>query len=382
MPGGMDLLDPGFWLEQLAPGGQLRAWLVAAGVAAAVLVGLRLLERLLATRGSRFAAGTRNELDDFLVDAGRRTRFFLLLFPAFYLGALLSNLRADLSAGATQVLRTLAVLGLILQAALWGLAAVDFWVERTRRRRLAVDAATATAIGAFGFIGKLALFSLLLLLALDNLGVDVTALVAGLGVGGIAIALALQNVLGDLLASLSIVLDKPFVIGDTIHVGEFVGTVESIGLKTTRLRNIAGEQLVFPNGDLLQSRIRNYKRMSERRAVLVFGVTYQTPAAALREIPGIVRRAVEALDLTRFDRCHLKAAADSALEFEAVFFVLSPEYAAYMDRQQAVLLALIEEFERRGIDFAYPTRTLWIPGGAGPPVHEEGAGSERRRPVR
>jgi small-conductance mechanosensitive channel len=324
-------------------------------VAAAGLVVLRLARRLVLTRGSRFAAGTRNELDDFLVEAIRRTRFFLLAFPAFYLGARLFAPPGE----AVRALRTLAVLGLSAQAALWGLAAIDFWVERTRRRRLAVDVATATAIGAFGFLGKLALFSLLLLLALDNLGVDVTALVAGLGVGGIAIALAVQNVLGDLLASLSIVLDKPFVIGDTIHVGEFVGTVESIGLKTTRLRSIAGEELIFPNGDLLQSRIRNYKRMSERRAVLVFGVTYQTPAAALREIPGIVRRAVETLDLVRFDRCHLRAAADSALEFEAVYFVLTPEMAAHMDRQQAILLSLVEEFERRGIDFAYPTRTLW-----------------------
>jgi small-conductance mechanosensitive channel len=354
------------WLVAPLSAETLRAWLVAAAVAFLLLVVVALAKRLLVIRGARTAAETANEIDDFLVDAARRTRWVLLLFPALYLGALVP----ELSAKTLATLRTLAVLGLLVQAALWGLGAIDFWISRTRRRRLAVDAATATAIGAFGFIGKLFLFALLLLLALDNLGVDVTALVAGLGVGGIAIALAVQNILGDLLASLSIVMDKPFVIGDTIHVGEHVGTVESIGLKTTRLRSIAGEQLIFANGDLLQSRIRNYKRMSDRRGVLVFGVTYQTPAATLREIPGIVRRAVEAEDLTRFDRCHLRGFADSALEFEAIYFVLSPDMGTFMDRQQAILLAVFEEFERRGIDLAYPTRTVWLEGSAAAPPAE------------
>jgi small-conductance mechanosensitive channel len=353
------------WLDLPPPAvATLRGWLVAAGVTLVLLLAVTLARRLLAGRGARAAAATGNEVDDFLVDLARRTRWWLLVLPALYLGALVPELPGK----ALATLRPLAVLGLLLQVALWGLAAIDFWVGSTRRRRLAVDAATATAIGAFGFLGKLILLVLLLLVALDNLGLDVTALVAGLGVGGIAIALAVQNILGDLLASLSIVLDKPFVIGDTIHVGEHVGTVESIGLKTTRLRSILGEQLVFANGDLLQSRLRNYKRMSERRGLLVFGVTYQTPVARLREIPDIVRGAVEAQDLTRFDRCHLRALADSAYEFEAIYFVLSPDMGAFMERQQGVLLAIIEEFERRGIEFAYPTRTVWLAPGAAPPA--------------
>jgi small-conductance mechanosensitive channel len=212
-----------------------------------------------------------------------------------------------------------------------------------------------------GFAAKVVLWSVILLLALDNLGVDVTALVAGLGIGGVAVALALQNVLGDLLASLSIVFDKPFVIGDTITVDDLTGTVESIGLKTTRLRGASGEQLVLANGELLKSRIRNWQRMTERRVVLAFGVPHSTPAAAVERIPAMVRDLIEQQDLLRFDRAHFKGFGAAALDFEAVYWVLSPDHGAFMDRQQAVNLGLLRAF------FAVPAQTLVLERGKGAP---------------
>jgi small-conductance mechanosensitive channel len=202
------------------------------------------------------------------------------------------------------------------------------------------------------------------LFALDNLGVDITALVAGLGIGGVAIALALQNVLGDLFASLAIVLDKPFVLGDFVRVDDMVGTVEHVGLKTTRIRALSGEQLVFANNDILGSRLQNFGRMFERRIVFTVGVTYQTPRASLEKIPGIIQDAIEAQDDVRFDRSHLSAYGDFSINFESVWFVLSPDFATYMDRQQAIYFAIHEAFEHAAIEFAYPTQTLFLERGA------------------
>jgi small-conductance mechanosensitive channel len=216
-------------------------------------------------------------------------------------------------------------------------------------------------MSALAFLGKLALWTVAFLLILDNLGVDITTLIAGLGVGGIAVALAAQNVLGDLFASLSIVMDKPFVLGDFIVVGDFQGTVEHIGLKTTRLRSLSGELLVFPNSDLLTSRIRNFKHMQERRVVFAIGVTYETALSELQEIPQIIKEAITSQEQTRFDRAHLQRFGESALIYEAVYFVSVPDYALYMDIQQRVNFRLLEGFASRGIEFAYPTQTVHLP---------------------
>jgi small-conductance mechanosensitive channel len=205
-----------------------------------------------------------------------------------------------------------------------------------------------------------ALWAVLLLMILDNLGFNITTLVASLGIGGIAVALAVQNILGDIFASLSIAMDKPFVIGDFIIVGEQLGTVEYIGLKTTRIRSLSGEQIVFSNNDLLNSRIRNFKRMYERRVLFGFGVVYQTSHEQLKKIPVMVREIIEGLENTRFDRAHFKEYGDSSLNFEVVYYVRSPDYNVYMDIQQDINLALFEQFTKAGIDFAYPTRTLYI----------------------
>jgi small-conductance mechanosensitive channel len=198
---------------------------------------------------------------------------------------------------------------------------------------------------------------------LENLNFDVSALVASLGVGGIAVALAAQNILGDLFASLSILFDKPFVVGDFIIVDDLPGTVEKVGLKTTRVRSLFGEQLVFSNNDLLSSRIKNYKRMEERRVVFPLGVTYQTGAEQLELIPGIIKKTIEKQEKVRFDRSHFKGYGDFALLFETVYWVTEPDYNLYMDIQQKINLELFHLFEEQGIEFAYPTQTIHLAAG-------------------
>jgi len=194
----------------------------------------------------------------------------------------------------------------------------------------------------------------------DHMGFNITALVAGLGIGGVAVALAVQNILGDLFASLSIVLDKPFVVGDFIVVDDMRGTVERVGVKSTRVRSLDGESLVFSNSELLKSRIRNFRQLTERRVLFTIGVTYQTPAAQVGSIPAWLRAIVEEREKTRFDRAHFKEYADSALVFEVVYYVLDPAYNVYMDIQQAINLEILERFTAEGIGFAYPTQTLHI----------------------
>ncbi|MBK7703851.1 MAG: mechanosensitive ion channel family protein [bacterium] len=234
------------------------------------------------------------------------------------------------------------------------------WLHRYRDQKLEADRGATTSIGARVFLARLIIGSLTILIVLDNVGIDVTALIAGLGIGGIAVALALQSILGDLFASLSIVLDKPFVVGDFLIIGEHMGAVENVGLKTTRIRSLSGEQLVFSNSDLLGSRIRNYGRMLERRVVFNLGVTYDTPLEKLKSIPDMIREAIAEHPQTRFDRSHFASYGDFALQFESVYYVLAPEYNVYMDIHQAINLRLRERFDAEGIAFAFPTQTLFV----------------------
>jgi small-conductance mechanosensitive channel len=247
-----------------------------------------------------------------------------------------------------------------LQVAVWANRGISEWLRHQVHVKRSADAASVATIAVLGFVVRVGAWSLVGLLILSNLGFDITALVASLGIGGIAVALAVQNVLGDVFASLSIVLDKPFVVGDFIVVDQVLGTVEYIGLKTTRLRSLSGEQIVLSNSDLLNSRIRNYKHMAERRVLFSFGVVYQTPPAKLERIPQIARQCIENLGGTRFDRAHFQSFGDSALVFEIVYFVLNADYNAYMDIQQDVNLGIVRAFATEDIEFAYPTRTIYL----------------------
>ena len=344
------------FLNEMFYGNPVWVWFLALAIVTLVAVVLRVLRRIILHRLTAFAKQTATEVDDLAADLFARTRFFFVLAISLYAG----SLALTLPEVATRVISTVAMLTLLIQAGIWGTGLVSFLITRSVKRKLEEDAATATSMAALSFIIKLVLWVVILLLALDSMGVDITALIAGLGIGGIAVALALQNVLGDLFGSLSIVLDKPFVIGDFIIVDELLGTVEHIGLKTTRVRSLFGEQLVFSNSDLLNSRIRNYKRMHERRIAFSLGVTYQTPYEKLAAIPDIIREIIESQEQARFDRAHFKEYGDFALGFEIVYYVLVPDYNTYMDTQQAINLAVYERFEKEGISFAYPTQTLYV----------------------
>lgn len=344
------------YLERVFLGNAVSVWLVAAGIALVAMAALLGLRSFVASRLLRLAGRTETVLDDVIAEALGTTKAIFLALVAVFLGSLALDLPAELAAALTRI----AILAVLIQGGLWVSVLLTSWMRRYRDARLEEDAATVTTMSALTFVGKLVLWTVVLLLVLDNLGVDVTALVAGLGVGGIAVALAVQNILGDLFASLSIVLDKPFVIGDFVIVGDFLGRVEHIGLKTTRLRSLGGEQLVFSNADLLQSRLRNYGRMMERRVLFQVGVAYETSRDRLERIPTMIREAIGRHEATRFDRSHFKEYGDSSLVFETVYYVLSPEYNIYMDIQEAVNLEIHRRFEQEGIEFAYPTRTLHL----------------------
>jgi small-conductance mechanosensitive channel len=343
-------------------GNTVLSWLLAAGVALAVIVVLRLVKGAVSRRLARLADKTATRIDDLALEIVDRTSFLFLLVLGLYAGTYLLVLPGDL----LHLVQSVMVVALLVQAAIWASHSVSGWITRQAKRRMEEDAASATTLSVLGTPAKFVVWSIAVLLALDNLGIDVTALIAGLGIGGIAIALAVQNILGDLFASLSIVLDRPFVVGDFIIVGDQVGTVERIGLKTTRVRALSGELIIFANNDLLQSRVRNYKQMQERRIVFGFGVVYQTPVAQVEAIPGMVREIIEAQPQARLDRVHFKSFGDSSLDFEVVYYMNVPDYAIYMDTQQAINLELMRRFEAEGIEFAYPTRTLFIEGGVMP----------------
>ena len=349
-------------LDQTIYGNTLAAWLLAAGIYAATTLGLWLIERYVLRAFARFAGDTQTSVDDLVAHVLGETKFGLVLFVALFI----ASLALELDPAVALVIRRAAVIAIVVQGGIWASAAIAFWVTRFTSLMAGEDAEAVTMMSALSFVGRLAVWSVSLLLILDNLGVEVAALLAGLGIGGIAVALAAQNVLGDLLASLSIILDKPFVIGDFLVVGEYQGSVERIGLKTTRLRSLGGEQLVVGNSDLINARIRNLGRMADRRGSLKLGVTYDTPRELLARIPGWIEEIVGAREAVRFDRCHLTGFADSAIEFDTVFYMTVPEYDRFLDAKQTILLAIHERFDRHGVAFAYPTRVVYtIPAEAG-----------------
>lgn len=335
-------------------GNSLYDWSVAIVIILVLALAFQFAKRFVRRRVVSFAQRTATRLDDLLVDMLDHTRFLFLFVLALYFGSQYLELPQKL----TRFITHSAVIALLVQMALWGNRAIALWLADYLKKHRETDAAAATTMSVLGFIARVLLWTVLLLMVLANLGFDITALVASLGIGGVAVALALQNILGDIFASLSIAMDKPFVIGDFIIVDNDMGTVEYIGLKTTRVRSLSGEQIIFSNNDLLKSRIRNYKRMYERRVVFGFGVTYETPLEKLKKIPGTVRRIVEAQEKTRFDRAHFMKYGDSSLDFEVVYFIRDPDFNLYMDIQQSINLAIFENFASEEIQFAYPTRTV------------------------
>lgn len=352
------------FLDEVWLGNTLQTWIIGVAVGAAVFTVLTLLKPPLLRYVRRFAATTKTLVDDLLAALIDKTKAWFLLA----LGVLAAATVLTLPANVDDVVRMGVMLLALAQGGVWGNVTIWYGLGRMMKSRMEDDASAVTTLAAITLLTKIILWAIVLLLMLDNVGIDITALIAGLGVGGIAVALAAQSVLADVFASMSIVFDKPFVLGDFIIVGDKAGTVEHIGLKTTRVKALSGEQLVFSNTVLLSSEIHNFKRMEERRIVFTIGVVYQAKADQLERIPGMIRSIVEAQAGTRFDRSHFAKFGDSSLDFETVYYVGVPDYNAYMDTQQAINLALFRKFEAEGIEFAYPTQTLYMA--------REGAGAQ------
>lgn len=353
-------------------------WLLALGIAAIALLILLSVRRIVRAYHQRMLATSETELLEIPIQVLSRTTLLLLLVVALYLGAQW----LDKGPMTQRILSSAMTIALFWQAGIWAMAATSIWLERKRLRSMAADRAAIGSLGIIGFVLNVVIWAMVLLLTLDNLGIDITALIAGLGIGGIAVALAVQNVLGDLFASLSITLDRPFVVGDFLIVGDFMGSVEYIGIKSTRLRSLSGEQIVISNSDLLGSRVRNYGRMNERRVVFETRVTYETPLELLEQIPGLIRQIVESQPDTRFDRSHFAKHAVASLDYETVYYVLSADYNKYMDIQQSINLRLHRELQQLSVEFAYPTQKLYVVArGASTQPDETAVKEQRQRPA-
>lgn len=344
------------FLQQVFLGNTMRGWLTAGIVAVLVFATLWLLKTLLRRQIARFAERTATQVDDLLVDLLGSVRPVILVILALFAGSLL----LEIPEAKQKILRSIAIVAVLLQAAFWGNRLITYWLTHFLERRGEADAAARTTISTLSFVGRLVLWSLLLLLALDNLGIKVTGLITGLGIGGIAVALAAQEVLKDLFASLTIAMDKPFLIGDFVIVGDLKGTVEYIGIKTTRLRSLTGEQLVFSNSDIIATRLRNFGRMERRRIAANIGLVYQTPPERVERAVQIIREAVERREGVTLDRCHFSAFGDFALIIEVIYFVETGDYLTYMNHQQAINFEVLTRFNAEAIAFAYPTQTVWM----------------------
>lgn len=330
-------------------------WTITLSIILVSLIVLRLLKFVLVKRLRTLASKTKATFDDFIISIVHSS-----VMPVLYVLAIHSALQyltlspkfAAVENIAVMVATTFFVLRIIASAIGYG-----FRLAVSRHEHNAQREKQSKGIL---LIIQVVLWAVGILFLIDNLGYDITTIIAGLGIGGIAIALAAQTILGDLFSYLVIFFDKPFEIGDFIITDDKLGTVEYIGIKTTRIRTLSGEQLICSNTDLTNSRVHNYKRMQERRIVFEFRVVYGTPLAKLKIIPQMVRHIIESTEATRFDRAHFKSFGEFSLIFEVVYYVLSPDYNIYMDIQQSINVKLFELFEKEQIEFALPTQMVLV----------------------
>jgi small-conductance mechanosensitive channel len=328
-------------------------WLLMLGIFLGAVIVLRVIQSIVIKRLISFSARTKSTFDDLLISVLRASIMPLLYILALYFAlqylALPEKWRS-VERVAIMVVTTFFVIKIINSF-------IGYLFKNSFNHREANEVRIKQSRGIL-LIAQVIVWLCGLLFLVDNLGYDITTLVAGLGIGGIAIALAAQTVLGDLFSYLVIFFDRPFEIGDFIIVDDKMGSVEYIGIKTTRIRTIGGEQLICSNTDLTNSRVHNYKRMQERRVVFGFGVIYDTAAAQLEKIPAIVKTIIESMPDSRFDRAHFKSFGSSSLDFEVVYYLLTPDFNKYMDIQQSINLQIFQRFEKEKIEFAFPTQTL------------------------
>ncbi|MGM0629285.1 MAG: mechanosensitive ion channel family protein [Patescibacteria group bacterium] len=341
------------FLEKSLWGNSVTDYLLALSVLGASLVVFKIFREIVLYKLGKLTKNTDTDIDDMLIDIVKSLKppFYVLL--ALYISVLFIDLPSFASKGLTYLLLIWAGYQVIL--------AISLVIDRFVKKKTATEEEhTQSAFRLLGNIAKGAVWIVVAIFVLSNMGVDVTSLVGAVGIGGLAVALAIQNILNDLFSSFSIYFDKPFEVGDFIMVGSDMGVVEYIGVKTTRIRDLGGEELVISNQELTTARVHNYQKLWDRRIVFHFGVTYDAPKEKLEKIPAMVESVVGNEELARFDRAHFYRFDDSALTFEVVYFILSAEYNDYMDTQQSINLGIKEKMEKEGIQFAYPTRTVYM----------------------
>lgn len=356
------------FLSRTLLGIPLHQWVIFLVLTVGLFLLLRVVVAVVLRRLQSAANRSVNTYDDFALEVLNRTRWFGLLGMATYLSLYGVALNGDSSVEDT--LRIFALVLLFIQIGYWGTSLIDVILARGFRAAGASEGMMRSSAGVVRWFGLVFVWGIVLLLILSAFGVEITPLLAGLGIGGVAVAFALQQILSDVFCSVAIVLDRPFEIGDFIITGDYMGSVEYIGIKTTRLRSLGGEQIIIANSDLLGSRIRNYKRMEQRRVVFGFGVLYSTDMARLEAIPQMAREIIAGVEKTRFDRAHFQSFGDSALQFEVCYYVLSSDYNLYMDIQQSINLTLLRRFRESGIVMAYPSRTLYLDGESATQLNE------------
>lgn len=342
-------------LEQVFLGNRILDYIIALLTLFSGLLFVKVVIRFFISRLKKIAERTTVKFDDFLVSILLKIGLPALYLSCFYVSA--KTLKLPSGAGALinaleMIVLTFFAARIVVMLAGWG---INAYLAKKQQ-----DPTVARSLDGMFWVVKFLIWALAVIILLDNLGYKVSTLIAGLGIGGIAVAIAAQALLKDFFSYFSIVFDHPFKIGDFIIIGDFMGTVEYIGIKTTRIRSLGGEQVIFSNTDLTDSRVRNYRLMEKRRVLFRIGVTYQTSLDELKEIPKIIGHVIKKVKDASFDRAHFFSYGDFSLIFEVVYFVLTPDYNKYMDIQQEINFAIKEEFEKRGIEFAYPTQTLYF----------------------
>jgi len=334
-------------------GNTLGEYIVAVGVLVGVVAILKLVQVIIIARLRALSQRTKTDIDDTLVAMLDTIKPPLYIFLGIYTGLRILTIHSVVQKGLDILLLVWVVYQLILMAQV----AVDFVLKKSTEK---IGRENKNALRFLGNIGKTLLWAVGILIILQNLGVNISALVAGLGIGGIAIALALQSILGDLFSSFSIVFDKPFVVGDVIKIGTTSGEVEKIGIKTTRIRSPHGEEIIISNAELTNAQIKNLGRLKERRVTLKFGVLYDTPKEKFEKIPDMIKGIINSVGNCRFHRAHFVNFGDSALEFQVTYHIESDNYGIYLDRQQEVNFSVKNLFEKEGIGMAYPTQTIYL----------------------
>jgi small-conductance mechanosensitive channel len=342
-------------MENVFFGNRIADYLISGGIFVTSFIVIKIFRHFLLKRLTKWAEKTATTLDDFLIGIVQKIALPFAYFGVLYLSVNTLVLSPPVKRGID--IAIMAILVMCVARLVIALIGYGFNVYSSKRGK---EEALERSLSGILKVVKLIVWGLAITFFLDNLGFKISAVIAGLGIGGVAVALAAQAVLGDLFSYFSILFDRPFEIGDFIIIGEYLGTIEHIGIKTTRIRSLGGEQVIFSNSDLTSARVRNYKRMGKRRVVFKLGVTYQTPLKKLKEIPGIIEKVVKNVKDTTFDRAHFSSYGDFSLILEVVYYVMSRDYNKYMDIQQEINFAIKKEFESRDIEFAYPTQMVYV----------------------